>query len=130
MIQFLTTPIFYLTPYIFLWSIFNGIIVFGLIRVLKLSGSKSTQFAAALTTAIASIFWNWSIEFNQSTIYLNIDHPYLRISWADALNGVCVFALTSLVLGLWVNPQHKAVAIARIAGIAALLTTFTDTFFF
>jgi hypothetical protein len=130
MIQFLTTPIFYLTPYIFLWSIFNGIIVFGLILVLKLSGSKSTQLAAALTTAIASILWNWSIEFNQSTIYLNVDHPYLRISWADTLDGVCVFALTSLVLGLWVNPQNKAVAIARIALVAALLTTFTDTFFF
>lgn len=130
MIQFLTTPIFYLTPYIFLWSIFNGIIVFGLIRVLKLSGSKSTQVVAALTTAIASIFWNWSIEFNQSTVHLNVDHPFLRISWADALNGVCVFALTSLVLGLWVNPQHKAVAIARIAGLAALVTAFTDTFFF
>jgi hypothetical protein len=130
MIQFLTTPIFYLTPYIFLWSIFNGIIVFGLIRVLKLSGSKSTQVVAALTTAIASILWNWSIEFNRSTIYLNVDHPYLRISWADTLNGICVFALTSLVLGLWVNPQNKAVAITRIAAVAALLTAFTDTFFF
>jgi hypothetical protein len=130
MISFLTAPIFYLTPYIALWSFFNGIITVGLIWALKLSRTKSTLITTALTTAIASIFWNWSIEFNKSTIYLNVDHPVLRISWADALNGICVFTLTSLVLGLWINPQNQAVTIVRIAGVAALLTTFTDTFFF
>jgi hypothetical protein len=130
MIQFLITPIFYLTPYIFLWSIFNGIIVFMLIRLLKLSRSNSTQLVAALTTAIASIIWNWSIEFNRSTIHLNVDHPYLRISWADALNGVCVFALTALILGLWVSPQSQADTVVKIAVIAAIVTIFTDTFFF
>jgi hypothetical protein len=128
--QFLTTPIFYLTPYIFLWSIVNGIIVFMLIRLLKLSRSNSTQLVAAITTAIASTIWNWSIEFNQSTIYLNVDHPYLRISWADALNGVCVFALTALVLGFWTSPQSQATIVVKIAGIAAIVTIFTDTFFF
>jgi hypothetical protein len=128
--QFLTTPIFYLTPYIFLWSIFNGIIVFMLIRLLKLSRSNSTQLVAVLTTAIASIIWNWSIEFNRSTIHLNVDHPYLRISWADALNGVCVFALTALILGLWVSPQSQADTVVKIAVIAAIVTIFTDTFFF
>jgi hypothetical protein len=130
MMQFLATPIFYMTPYIFLWSIFNGIIVFGLIQLLKLSRSKSTKFFAALTTAIASILWNWSIEFNQSTIHLNVDHPYLRISWADALNGVCVFALTTMVLGFWVSPQSQVDTVVKIAGIAAIVTIFTDTFFF
>jgi hypothetical protein len=128
--QFLTTPIFYLTPYIFLWSIFNGIIVFMLIRLLKLSRSNSTQLVAVLTTAIASIIWNWSIEFNRSTIHLNVDHPYLHISWADALNGVCVFALTALILGLWVSPQSQADTVVKIAVIAAIVTIFTDTFFF
>jgi fucose 4-O-acetylase-like acetyltransferase len=130
MISFLTTPIFYLTPYIFLWSIANGLIAVGLIWVLKVSRAKYTLIVTAITTAIASIFWNWSVEFNQSTIYLNVDHPIFRISWADALNGVCVFALTSLVLGLWINRESRAAFVVKIAGIAALLTTFTDTFFF
>jgi fucose 4-O-acetylase-like acetyltransferase len=109
MINFSIAPIFYLTPYIALWSIANGLIAIGLIWGLKLSRSRQTLIATALTTAIASIFWNWSIEFNQSTIYLNVDRPIFRISWADALNGVGVFALTSIVLGMWVDPQARAV---------------------
>jgi hypothetical protein len=129
MMQFLTTPIFYLTPYIFFWSIVNGTIVFVLVRLLKLLDARST-LAVAATTAIGSILWNWSIEFNQSTIHLNVDHPYLRISWADALNGICVFSLTVLVLGLFVAPQESAQKVAKIAGVAALWTIFTDTFFF
>ena len=88
------------------------------------------QRATGLSTAIASILWNWSIEFNQSTVHLNVDHPYLRISWADALNGVCVFALTSWVLSIWVDPKSPASIVTKIAGIAAGLTIFTDTFFF
>jgi hypothetical protein len=130
MMNFLTTPIFFLTPYIVLWSIFNGLLTIGLLKLLKLKTSRRTQLATVATTAIASMLWNWSIEFNQSTIYLNVDHPYLRISWADGLNGVCVFALTSLVLGLWISPQNQAATVAKIAGIAALVTIFTDTFFF
>jgi hypothetical protein len=129
MIQFLTTPIFYLTPYIFLWSILNGMIVFALVRLLKLLDAKST-LAVAATTAIGSMLWNWSIEFNRSTIYLNVDHPYLRISWADGLNGVCVFSLTVLVLGLSIVPQEPAQKVVKIAGVAALWTIFTDTFCF
>jgi hypothetical protein len=128
--SFFTTPIFFLTPYIALWSILNGLLTIGLLRCLNIKTSRLTQLATASTTAIASILWNWSIEFNQSTIHLNVDHPYLRISWADALNGVCVFALTSLVLGFWVNPQSQAATVVKIAGVAALLTIFTDTFFF
>jgi hypothetical protein len=127
---FLTAPIFFLTPYIFVWSILNGLIVVGLLKLLKLQTSRKTLIATALTTAIASILWNWSIVFNQSTIHLNVDHPYLRISWADALNGICVYALTAFVLGTFVTPREFAGAITKIAGIAALLTVFTDTFFF
>jgi hypothetical protein len=130
MIQFLTTPIFYLTPYILLWSILNGFIVVGLLKLLKVQASRTTQIATGMTTAIASVLWNWNIEFNRSTIYLNVDHPYLRISWADFFNGVCVFALTSLVLGALVDQAAPARVVTRIAGIAALLTIITDTFFF
>jgi hypothetical protein len=130
MISFLTTPIFFLTPYIVLWSLANGLIVIGLLILLKIKVSRIAKLVTASTTAIASMIWNWSIEFNQSTIYLNVDHPIFRISWADALNGVCVFALTSLVLGLWVNRESKAGLVVWVAGIAALLTTFNDTFFF
>jgi hypothetical protein len=128
--HFLTTPIFFVTPYIFLWSVLNGLIVIGLLSLLKVRVSRKILTATGLTTAIASILWNWSITFNQSTIHLNVDHPYLRISWADALNGICVYALTAFVLGTFVNPQDPARVIAKIASIAALLTIFTDTFFF
>jgi hypothetical protein len=121
MIEFLSTPIFYLTPYIFLWSILNGLITIALVRALKLSTAKPTITATAATTAIASIIWNWSIEFNHSTVHLNVDHPIFRISWADALNSICVLALTSLVLGLFINKQQPAELIARISGLAALV---------
>jgi hypothetical protein len=130
MMTFLTTPLFFLTPYIFFWSVLNGLIVVGLLKLLKMKVSRATLVATALTSAIASILWNWSISFNQSTVHLNVDHPILRISWADALNGICVFALTSLVLGLWINPREQAQVASKIALIAALLTVFTDTFFF
>jgi len=130
MIRFLTTPIFFLTPYIALWSIFNGLLTIVLLQLLQLKTNRLTKLATAATTAIASILWNWSIEFNQSTIYLNVDHPIFRISWADFLDGVCIFALTALVLGLWVNPQSPAAIVVKIAGVAALVTIFTDTFFF
>jgi hypothetical protein len=130
MTNFLTTPIFYLTPYIFCWSLFNGLATLMLLSLLKMRISRPIQIATGLTTAIGSILWNWSIEFNHSTIHLNVDHPYLRISWADALNGVCVFSLTILVLGLFIAPQESAQKVVKIAGIAALWTIFTDTFFF
>ena len=128
MVSFLNTPIFFLTPYVALWSILNGLLTIGL--WLSIKTSRLTKLATALTPAIASILWNWSIEFNQSTIHLNVDHPIFRISWADALNGVCVFALTSLVLGFWINRQSQAATVVQIAGVAALITIFTDTFFF
>jgi hypothetical protein len=130
MIQVLTQHVFYLTPYIFFWSFLNGTIALGVLKLLNNPISRKNQVATALTTAIASILWNWSIEFNQSTIYLNVDHPIFRISWADAFNGIGVFAFVSLVLGFWVNPGHSAITIARIAGIAAIVTIVTDTFFF
>jgi hypothetical protein len=88
MIHWLTTPIGFLTPYIALWSMLNGLITIGLLKLLKLKTTPLGQLATAVTTAIASIIWNWSIKFSQATIHLNVDHPYLRISWADALNGV------------------------------------------
>ncbi len=130
MISFLTTPIFFLTPYIFAWSCFNGLITIGLLNFFTIEASRKTKLFTALSTAIASILWNWSIEFNQSTVYLNVDHPIFRISWADALNGVGVFALVSLVLGLAVNPQAPAITLVKIAAIAALTTIVTDTFLF
>jgi hypothetical protein len=129
-IHFFTTPIFYLTPYIVLWSMLNGLLTIALLKWLNIKTSRITKLVTASITAIASIIWNWSIEFNQSTIYLNVDHTYLRISWADTLNGVCVFGLNALILGLWVNPQSQASTVAKIAGVAALLTILTDTFFF
>jgi hypothetical protein len=128
--SFLTTPIFYLTPYTFCWSLFNGLVTIGLCYLLKIGLSRSTQITTGLTTAIGSILWNWSMTFNRSSIHLDVDHPYLRISWADALNGICVFGLTILVLGLWILPHDSAQKVTKIAGVAAIFTIFTDTFFF
>jgi hypothetical protein len=130
MINLLLKPIFFLTPYIVIWSIVNGLLAIGIVKLLKIGTSSKTKLALGLTTAIASILWNWSIEFNRSTIYLNVDHPYLRISWADALNGVCVLALNSLILGGWIAPHTPAATVVKMAGIAAIVTIFTDTFFF
>jgi hypothetical protein len=101
------TPIFYLTPYIFLCSIANGFITIGLLKLLKVRTDSTTKTAIVISTALASMLWNWSIEFNRSTVYLNVDHPYLRISWADALNGICVFALVSLVLSNIVGIAYR-----------------------
>jgi hypothetical protein len=130
MTSFFTTPIFFLTPYIFLWSILNGLLAIGLLGLLKIKVSRTSNLVTVATTAIASMLWNWSIEFNQSTIHLNVDHPFLRISWADVLNGVCVFAFTSLILGGWVEQRSPAAAVTKIAGTAAIITILTDTFFF
>ena len=130
MLNFLFQPIFFLTPYIFIWSLLNGAIAILLLKSFKIYTSKQLKIAVGLATAIASILWNWSIEFNRSTIYLNVDHPIFRLSWADGLNGVCVFALNCLVLGLWIDRQSPVDRIVRIAGIAAITTIFTDTFLF
>jgi hypothetical protein len=120
----------FLTPLVFVWSIVNGLLAVGLLKLLQIKAPNETLIALLVTTAIASMLWNWSIVFNQSTIHLNVDHPYLRISWADGLNGVCVFTLNALVLGLWVNVKEQASIVVKISGIAALVTIFTDTFFF
>jgi hypothetical protein len=119
-----------MTPYIFMWSVLNGLITLGILKLIKIKLALNSQIATAVTTAVASILWNWSIEFNHSTIHLNVDHPYLRISWADALNGICVFALTSLILGGFIHKTSPAQLVIKVAAIAALLTVFTDTFLF
>jgi hypothetical protein len=130
MMNFWMTPIGFLTPYILGWAIVNGLIVMGVLKLLKLGAARKTLAVTGLTTAVAVILWNWSIEFNQSTVHLNVDHPVLRISWADALDGVGVFALTALVLGLWVSPRSPAALVVKMAGVAALVTVVTDTFCF
>ena len=79
---------------------------------------------------IAVILWNWSIAFNQSTIYLNVDAPIFRISWADALDAVCVFACTALILGAVVNREAPAEWVVKVTGLAALVTLVTDVFLF
>lgn len=130
MIQFLTTPIFYLEPWIFLWGILCGLIVIGIIRALKFPVTRKTPLAAGSATMLAIWAWNWSIEFNRSTIYLNVDHPIFIISWADAICAICVFAAVAFVLGWFVNRNEPAGLVIKIAGIAALVTLLADTFVF
>jgi hypothetical protein len=83
-----------------------------------------------IAASLASLLWNWSIEFNGSTRYLNVDHPIFRISWADALNAVCVFATVSSVLGFFTARDDPLNLMARVAGLAALVTVLADTFLF
>ncbi|MBW4551700.1 MAG: hypothetical protein KME35_11410 [Aphanocapsa sp. GSE-SYN-MK-11-07L] len=130
MVNFFTTPIFYITPYVVFWSILNGLIVYGLIRLIKIHISRSSQIMTAIATALTSIAWNWSIVFNQSTRYLNVDHPALRVSWADALNGICVFAMISFLLGQFTSKKCPAETVTATATLAALVTVVTDIFFF
>ena len=129
-IQFLTTPIFFLTPYIFIWSILNGLFTAALLKLFKFRLSRETLVITILSTAIASIIWNWSIEFNRSTIYLNVDHPLLRVSWADTLNSIGVFALVSFTLSILTCRDKPAYVVTKVAGFAALVTLITDTFCF
>jgi hypothetical protein len=130
MIRFMTTPIFFITPYIALWSVLIGAITVALLKPLKLELSVQARASVWIAASLASLLWNWSIEFNSSTPFLNVDHPIFRISWADALNAVCVFATVSSVLGLFTAREVSANLVARVAGLAALVTVLADTFLF
>jgi hypothetical protein len=129
-IRWLTTPMFFLTPYIALWSVLLGAITVALLRPLKLELSAHTRASVWIAASLASLLWNWSLEFNGSTRFLNVDHPIFRISWADALNAVCVFAAVSSVLGFFTARDVPANLLARVAGLAALVTVLADTFLF
>jgi hypothetical protein len=130
MVDFFTRPIFFLTPWIALWSILTGVIVAVLaMRVFRPLPWRQAWTAGA-ATVLASLLWNWSIAFNGATAMLNVDHPQLRISWADALNGICVLAGTSLALGLGTGRNETAWRVVRIAALAAAVTILNDTFFF
>jgi cell division protein FtsX len=129
-IHWLTTPIFFLTPYIALWSVLIGAITVALLRPFKLELSVQARASVWISASLASMLWNWSIGFNGSTPFLNVDHPILRISWADALNAVCVFAAVSSVVGWFTARDVLANLVARVAGLAALVTVLADTFLF
>jgi hypothetical protein len=130
MIGVMTTPVFYLTPYIALWSFLIGAITVALLKPLKLELPVQARASVWVAASLASLVWNWSIEFNGSTQFLNVDHPIFRISWADALNAVCVFAAVSSMLGFITARAVPAHLLARVAGLAALVTVLTDTFLF
>lgn len=130
MIAFMTTPIFYLTPYIALWSILIGAISVMLLKPFMLELPFAARVSVWLAASSASMIWNWSIEFNGSTQFLNVDHPIFRVSWADSLNGVCVFAAVSGALGFFTARSVTANVVARVAGLAALITLLADTFLF
>jgi hypothetical protein len=129
LIAFFTTPIFHLTPYIAMWSVLIGAITVVLLGP-GLELSVQARASVWIVTSLASLVWNWSIEFNGSTQFLNVDHPIFRISWADAMNAVCVFAAVSSVLGFFTARNISANLLARVAGLAALVTVLADTFLF
>jgi hypothetical protein len=129
-VHWMITPIFFLTPYIALWSTLIGAITVTLLRPFKLELPAQARASVWIAASLASLLWNWSIEFNGSTQFLNVDHPIFRISWADALNAVCVFAAVSSVLGWFTARDVPANLVARVAGLAALVTVLADTFLF
>jgi hypothetical protein len=63
LIRFMTTPIFFLTPYIALWSVLLGAIVVALLKPLKLELSVQAQASVWTAASLASLLWNWSIEW-------------------------------------------------------------------
>jgi hypothetical protein len=130
MIGFMTTPVFFITPYIALWSLLIGAITVALLNPLKLELPAQARASVWIAVSLASLLWNWSIEFNGSTKFLNVDHPSFRISWADALNAVCVFAAVSSMLGFFTARAVPAYLLARVAVLTALVTVLTDTFLF
>jgi hypothetical protein len=130
LIHFMTTPIFFLTPYIALWSVLLGAISAALLKPFKLELHAHARASVWIAVSLASLVWNWSIEFNGSTQFLNVDHPIFRVSWADTLNAVCVFAAVSSVLGFFTARNVSANLLARVAGLAALVTLLADTFLF
>jgi hypothetical protein len=101
-----------------------------LLRPLRLELSVQARASVWIAVGLASLLWNWSVEFNGSTQFLNVDHPIFRISWADALNAMCVFAAVSSVLGFFTARDVSAILLARVAGLAALVTVLADTFLF
>jgi hypothetical protein len=130
MVEFFTNPVFFLTPWIVLWAVLTGVLA-GLVAAwLFRPLTRTMTWLVAVATFGAIILWNWSIEFNRSTIYLNVDHPLLRVSWADIIDGLCVLALTALVLGLGPGRQEPAHRIIGIATLSAIITVLTDTFCF
>ena len=112
------------------WSLINGVLVAFLIFVLGIHRSPKIIFFASITTIAAILLWNWSMNFNGSVVNLDIDARYLRISWADALDTISVYALTSFVMATFILRDEKGKKVAAIAGIAALITLLTDTFLF
>jgi hypothetical protein len=130
LMHFMTTPIFFVTPYIALWSVLLGVISVALLGPFKLELSAQARASVWIAASLASLLWNWSIGFNGSTQFLNVDHPIFRTSWADAMNAVCVFATVSSVLGFFTAREVPANVLARVAGLAALATLLADTFLF
>lgn len=130
MVQFFTTPLFFLTPWIILWAVLTGILAALIAARVFHPVARTLIWQAAAATTLSILLWNWSIEFNQSTIYLNVDHPLLRISWADLIDGIGVLALTALVLGLGRGHEEPAGRIVGIATLASIITIVTDTFCF
>ena len=99
--------------------------------IVKLKGvSLTATISLFLTVTATVILWNWMIEFTKATVYLNVDHPIFRISWADFFDGVSVFSTTALLLGGGVLKNEKASLIIRFASIAAVITIFIDIYFF
>lgn len=113
---------------IIFWAVINGILAGGYAKWEK--QNVMILLSTFITTTTAVILWNWMIVFTKATIYLNVDHPIFRISWADFLDGVSVFALVSFILGTFILRNEKAIIIAKIAIVSSLITIFTDIFFF
>jgi hypothetical protein len=112
-----------------IWHIIIGFLVFTSSYFALDKKNLKTGIVAGICTSVASFLWNWSIVFNNSTVYLNVDHPIFRISWADFFNGVCVYALVSFGLFSSLKADQYS-KIKYICLVAFVITVFFDTFLF
>lgn len=115
-------------PYIFIWAIIIAISVFSYSYTIVLAKNLKTSLITGIVAFFSIFIWNYTIELNQSTIYLNVDHPIFRISWADFWDSILVTGILSFGLNFINNITSKQ--IIKISLFAFIITLFADIFLF
>jgi hypothetical protein len=81
---------------------------------------------AAVATLLGFIAWNLIISHAKAS-GLDVDSPYLSLSWQDVGSGVLAFATTALSLGT-IERREPAGMVALTAGVAGVVTMVFDIF--
>jgi hypothetical protein len=112
---------------IFIWSLITGIIVAVFPIVFK--KDVRTALISGIATFIAVYSFNWMIDYSNATIYLNVDHQILRVSWADLLDSIVVYAFVSFALFSFLQ-KEEYYKIKHVSIIAFIATLLVDTILF